>query len=104
MRVLVAQRRTLETRRILDDLENAGVPVVGIARSSGEAWLLAQTTEPSVVIVSADLEAPDSGVRLAQKIDKEMGVPCVLGVEGADLKTLLAILSQQANTSGIPRF
>jgi AmiR/NasT family two-component response regulator len=101
MRVLVAQRRTLETRRFLDDLENAGVPVVGIARSSGEAWLLAQTTEPSVVIVSADLETPEAGARLAEKIDKEMGVPCLLGVKGAGLTALLAILTERARTAGI---
>jgi hypothetical protein len=35
MRVLVAQRRTLETRRFLDDLENAGVAATRVLRYRG---------------------------------------------------------------------
>jgi hypothetical protein len=77
MRALVAEAETLYAMRIVDALTNAGISVLGPARSSGEALMLATIEQPDVVILRADLESVGVGQRLAQKLDAELNIRCV---------------------------
>ncbi|HSB73407.1 MAG TPA: ANTAR domain-containing protein [Candidatus Methylomirabilis sp.] len=63
--------------RILRDLGGNGVRIVGEAASSDEAMRLAAFTGPDVVVV-ADGPGLGGGVRLADRLAAEHGVPSVL--------------------------
>ena len=78
MRALIVEADSLFASRLNDALSTVGFDVVGRARSSGEAFLLAQSNQPDVVILSIDLEARGVGHRLAGRLEQELSVPTVV--------------------------
>ena len=83
MRAIVVEANTLSALRVADALEAAGFLVVGSARSSGEAFLLANLESPDIVVLGADLEASGAGRRLADKLERDLQIPSVVSDEHA---------------------
>jgi two-component system, response regulator PdtaR len=85
MRALIVEGETLLALRWVDTLTSAGISIIGPARSSGEAWVLAAREQPDVVILRADLESIGAGRRLADKLSSELNLRCLIATEH-DLK------------------
>jgi DNA-binding response OmpR family regulator len=83
MRAMVVDVNTLSGQQVSDALSMAGFNIVGPARSSGEAYLLAQSESLDIVVLSMDLEAIGAGHRLAHKLQREFQVPSVMTNEHA---------------------
>ena len=83
MRVLLVERETLAGRRLIEQVEEAGSSVIGPARSSGEAFLLAAREHPDVAIINVDLERPEGGMRLAEQLEDKLHVLSVLVTVGS---------------------
>jgi DNA-binding NarL/FixJ family response regulator len=81
MRALVVDTKTLDAMRIVEVLSDVGIRVLGTARSSGEAFLLAARENPDIVILRADLESAGAGHRLASKLQVELDVSCLIASE-----------------------
>ena len=78
MRAMVVEADPLSAFRLSDALYTAGFKVVGTARSSGEALLLAQARLPDVVILGMNLETAGAGRRLAETLEREWQVTTVV--------------------------
>jgi two-component system, response regulator PdtaR len=85
MRAMVVEADTLSALRMSEALTTAGFNIVGPARSSGEALLLARLESPDVVLLGMDLEVSGAGQRLADTLERELQVPSVVRQEHADL-------------------
>jgi len=105
MRVLIVEQKTLHAHRLTDEFDaELGVSVVGPARSSGEAFLLAIQQQPDAAVVNVDLESCGAGRRLAQKLEAEMRITCFLvgdcasdqGVTFGPRKVVSAVRDQRA--------
>ena len=83
MRAMVVEANTLSALRVTEALALAGFSIVGPARSSGEAFLLAQLETPDIVVLGADLEARGAGSRLADRLGRDMNIPSVMTNEYA---------------------
>jgi DNA-binding response OmpR family regulator len=81
MRVLVVEDETLSAFSLTAELEQAGHRVIGPARSSGEAIVLARSRIPSVALVDIDLECEGAGIRLAQQLCTEFDMPVIFMTE-----------------------
>lgn len=81
MRALVVEAETLYALRMVDMLTSAGIRVIGPARSSGEALMLALREQPEIAVFRADLESVGAGHRLAQKLNSDLKVRCVIASE-----------------------
>jgi chemotaxis response regulator CheB len=87
MRAMVVESDTLSALELSEALEIAGFNIVGPARSSGEAMLLAQVEAPDVVVMGLNLEASGAGRRLADKFERDFKMPAVLTSRTDDPQT-----------------
>lgn len=84
MRAMVVEADTLSALQLSDALTDAGFNVVGRARSSGEAFLLARSESPDIVVFGMDLEACGAGRHLADKLEHELKMPALLSSRHVD--------------------
>lgn len=77
MWVLVAEREILSALQLARVVEQAGHSVVGPARSSGEAIMLARGAPPEFALIGVDLEQRGVGIRLARQLVSEFCAPVV---------------------------
>jgi len=75
--VLVLERETLVARDLAELLTAEGYEVPACARSTGEAWTLAQRHRPDLALLDVDLE-DDDGLATARRLREELGVPVLL--------------------------
>jgi DNA-binding response OmpR family regulator len=81
MLVLVVEDEPLCAFNLTSALEEAGHSVVGPARSSGEAIVLARSRRPSFALVDIDLESEGAGIRLARQLCAEFDLPVIFMTE-----------------------
>ena len=81
MRVLVVEDETLSAFSLTAVLEQDGHRVIGPARSSGEAIVLARSRPPSFALVDINLEYEGAGIRLAQQLCREFDLPVIFMTE-----------------------
>lgn len=81
MRVLVVEDETLSALSLTAELEQTGHSVVGPARSSGEAVVLARTYSPNVALVDINLERVGAGIPLARQLSAELHIPVIFMTE-----------------------
>lgn len=77
MLTLVVEDDAISAFALADELELAGHPVVGPARSSGEAISLVRARRPTLALVDLNLESEGVGLRLARKLASEFEVPVI---------------------------
>lgn len=81
MLILVAHSDRLTAFKVMTALQFDGHTVIGPARSSGEAIVLARTQRPALALVDVDLETHEAGGRLARRLSAELHVPVILTSE-----------------------
>ena len=81
MLVLVVEDEPLCAFNLTSELEEAGYRVVGPARSSGEAIVLARSRRPSFALVDIDLESEGAGIRLARQLCAEFDMRIIFMTE-----------------------
>lgn len=81
MYVLLVEDEALSAFSLTEQLEEAGHRVIGPARSSGEALVLARSRRPGVALVDIDLECEGAGIPLARRLCEELGVPVIFMTE-----------------------
>jgi DNA-binding response OmpR family regulator len=78
MRALIVDNDCVAAWSVADKLLEAGFVIVGPARSSGEALLLAGMERPDVAILSVNLESIGAGERLASRLRMRHATHCIL--------------------------
>lgn len=77
MLTLVVEDDAISAFGLTEDLELAGHPVMGPARSSGEAIALVHARQPKVALVDLNLESEGVGLRVARKLSTEFDVTVI---------------------------
>lgn len=77
MLTLVVEDDPVSAFALADELELAGHPVVGPARSSGEAIALARARPPKLALIDLNLESVGAGLRVAQQLAAEFDVSVI---------------------------
>lgn len=86
MRAMVVEADILSALRMRDALAEVGFNIVGPARSSGEALVLAKLESPDIVVLGMDLEVSGAGGRLADRLKQDLQIPSVMTNEHAPLQ------------------
>jgi two-component system, response regulator PdtaR len=77
MLTLVVEEDAISAFGLTEDLESAGHPVMGPARSSGEAIALVRARQPKVALIDPNLESEGAGLRVARKLSAEFDVTVI---------------------------
>jgi DNA-binding response OmpR family regulator len=77
MLTLVVEDDPISAFGLTEDLEFAGHPVMGPARSSGEAIALVRARQPKLALIDLNLESEGAGVRVARKLSMEFDVTVI---------------------------
>jgi DNA-binding response OmpR family regulator len=77
MLTLIVEDDAVSAFALADELELSGHPVIGPARSSGEAIALARARRPKLALIDLNLESEGAGLRVAQKLSAELDVPVI---------------------------
>lgn len=78
MRAMIVDSDQVSAWSVAERLVDAGFTVIGPARSSGEAVMLANLEQPEVAILSLDLESLGTGERLANLLQVRHSTHCIL--------------------------
>jgi DNA-binding response OmpR family regulator len=78
MLTLVVEDDPISAFGLTEDLEFAGQPVMGPARSSGEPIALAHARQPKLALIDLNLESEGASVRVARKLSVEFDALGVL--------------------------
>jgi two-component system, response regulator PdtaR len=77
MLTLVVEDDAISAFGLTEDLESAGHPVIGPARSSGEAIAPVHARQPKVALIDLNLESEGAGLRVARKLSAEFDVAVI---------------------------
>ena len=77
MRILIAEDNSTIAMAMATGLETAGHTVVGPAVANAPALAAARASPPDLALVDIDLQGGDSGFDLAERLNGELGVPCL---------------------------
>jgi len=87
MRALIVGSDRVSSWAVAEKLTEAGFTVVGPARSSGEALLLAAMERPEVAVLSVNLESAGAGERLADTLKGRHSMHCILTGAANEIST-----------------
>jgi len=87
MRALIVDSDQASAWSLADRLTEAGFTVIGPARSSGEALLLAACEQPEIAVLNVNLESLGAGERLADKLTSRHSTHCILTATKASENT-----------------
>jgi CheY-like chemotaxis protein len=107
MLTLVVEDEAISAFALADELELSGHPVVGPARSSGEAIALARARRPKLALIDLNLESEGVGLRVARQLVAEFDMPVIFMT--ADVETArehaseaLGVLAKPFDNTEVP--
>jgi CheY-like chemotaxis protein len=86
-RILVVEDELQATLRMVDDLAELGLHIVGVATTADEAVHLAATKQPDLVMMDIRLGQSSDGIAAAARIKAEHAVPIIFVTGAADAVT-----------------
>jgi CheY-like chemotaxis protein len=86
-RILVVEDELHATLRLVDDLAELGLHIVGVATTADEAVHLATTKQPDLVMMDIRLGQASDGIEAAARIKAERVLPIIFVTGAADAAT-----------------
>jgi CheY-like chemotaxis protein len=77
LRVLIAEDEVLVSMFLSDLVEDAGLEVVGIARTASEAVAMAQEHRPDIALMDAHLKGGSTGLSAAETLVRDQDIALI---------------------------
>ncbi|MCZ8530027.1 EAL domain-containing protein [Alteromonas sp. PRIM-21] len=91
--ILVVEDNLVEAMNVKNALIQAGMQVLGIAKTESELYALVDKCVPDLILMDIDLGGSDSGIGIAKSITERFKVPIVFSTSYCDDTTISNALS-----------
>ena len=95
-RVLIVEDDYLVAMELEEGLKEAGLAIIGTARSVAEALAFAAAEQPDIAIVDIRILGPGDGIEAAIELRNRFDVPCVFASAHVDADTMARAAPAQA--------